>query len=80
MERILLSLLICLPIASCGGSLSENGDYWLELRNSFGEWEKTVLITGYIDDYEACNEFLAAITDWNEKNAIIERVYRCTPA
>lgn len=56
------------------------GDYWLELKNMIGDWERTALITGYLDDYEACQEILQALNEWNEKNAFLGREYRCTPA
>ncbi|WP_418152137.1 hypothetical protein AB8615_08090 [Litorimonas sp. RW-G-Af-16] len=28
--------------------------YWLEMLNMFNEWEKTILVFGYMGNYEAC--------------------------
>ncbi len=76
----IVTLTCLLTLSACGKSLPESGDYWLELQNAYGEWEKTILITGYLDDYHACTEVQQALHKWNAENAAIKRVYRCTPA
>ncbi len=50
-------------------------DYWLEMRNMAGEWEKTVLVFGYLGDYDECQKIADALAEVN-----YEREYRCTPA
>ncbi len=40
-----------------------------------GEWERTGLIFGYVDDYEECVKAIAGLQAAN-----YEREYRCTPA
>lgn len=50
-------------------------DYWIEMQNVFGEWEKTGLIFGYGNDLEECEK---AITGLQQENS--GRQYRCNPA
>lgn len=75
-----LALALAATLSACGESLPESGDYWLELQNAYGEWEKTILVTGYLDDYQACIEVRQALNEWNADNAGIKREYRCSPA
>jgi hypothetical protein len=37
------------------------GDVWLEMKIVTGEWEKTGLIFGYLDDYEECLKALEGL-------------------
>jgi len=32
-----------------------SGSYWLEMQNSFGQWDKMILVFGYVDDRTPCN-------------------------
>lgn len=32
---------------------------WFEIKNAFGEWEKTILVFGYWDDFSACAELVS---------------------
>jgi len=50
-------------------------DQWIEMKNMSGDWEKTGLIFGYVDDYEEC---LKAIDGLQRAN--FARRYRCVPA
>jgi len=50
-------------------------DHWIEMKNLAGEWEKTVLVFGYIGDYEECQTALAGL-----KKVNYSREYRCVPA
>lgn len=34
----------------------QSSDVWLVKFNAFGEWEKTALVFGYLDDFGFCNE------------------------
>lgn len=36
--------------------LGSSKDYWLTKKNMLGEWEKTVLVFGHMDDYDVCND------------------------
>lgn len=40
-------------------SLGNSKDYWLVKENMLGQWDKTVLIFGYMDDFDFCNELAA---------------------
>jgi len=80
MKKIFSGMVLLFTLTACEKSLPQQGDYWLELKNVYGEWENAALITGYMDDYEACNEFLQALHEWNENNSVLAREYRCTPA
>lgn len=55
--------------------LGQGADHWIEMKNMTGEWEKTGLIFGYVDDYDEC---LKAIEGMKRVN--YAREYRCTPA
>jgi hypothetical protein len=57
------------------GSIGSSKDVWLEKFNFGGEWEKTALIFGYADDYQACIDMVAA---WKAKYPL--DTYRCTLA
>lgn len=50
-------------------------DYWIEMQNGIGEWERTGLIFGYLDSYGEC---LKAIDGMQASNP--DRQYRCVPA
>jgi hypothetical protein len=50
-------------------------DYWIEMRNMAGEWERTGLIFGYVDDYAECLNAVAGL-----KKVNYAREYRCRPA
>jgi hypothetical protein len=51
-------------------------DHWIEMKNIAGEWERTGLIFGYVDDdYGECQKAIAGL-----KAANYAREYRCTPA
>lgn len=39
--------------------LGSSKDYWLTKKNMFGDWEKTALIFGYMDDYDVCTDLAA---------------------
>jgi hypothetical protein len=39
--------------------LGHSNDYWLEMKNQFGDWEWLALVFGYWDDYEGCQELIA---------------------
>jgi hypothetical protein len=50
-------------------------DHWIEMKNLSGEWEKTVLVFGYLGDYDECQKVLSGL-----KKANFAREYRCVPA
>jgi len=50
-------------------------DYWIEMKNISGEWERTGLIFGYADDYGECMNAIAGLKSIN-----YAREYRCTQA
>ena len=50
-------------------------DHWIEVRNYTGEWEKTVLVFGYIGDFDECQKAMAGL-----KKVNYAREYRCVPA
>jgi len=52
-----------------------DSDHWVEMRNLAGEWERTGLIFGYVEDYEECQKAIAGLKAVN-----FEREYRCVPA
>lgn len=58
-----------------GGKIGRNSDQWIELRNLAGEWERTGLIFGYVDDYDECMKAVAGL-----KKVNYAREYRCVPA
>jgi hypothetical protein len=48
------------------------GSYWLEKQSSFGyEWDKVILIFGYMDDGEVCFDLKR---EWETK---YNQTYRC---
>tara|TARA_R110000868_G_scaffold409855_2_gene696274 strand:- start:1295 stop:1597 length:303 start_codon:yes stop_codon:yes gene_type:complete len=49
-------------------------DYWLELHNMSGDWEKVALVMGYYDDYDGCQDIASSL---HER---FGRDYRCAPA
>lgn len=57
------------------GQVGSSRDVWMEKFNFAGEWEKTALIFGYADDYEACNNMVAA---WKAQYPL--DTYRCNTA
>lgn len=73
-------------LGACGGedSLSQyvernkagaDSDQWIEMFNSGGQWERTGLIFGYLDDYDECRKAIAGLKKIN-----FARKYRCTRA
>jgi len=55
-------------------------DQWIEMRtvvggSVLGQWERTGLIFGYLDDYEECQKAIAGMKEANGG-----RDYRCVPA
>lgn len=58
-----------------GTRVGRNADHWIEMKNAFGEWERTGLIFGYADDYDECTKAIAGLKDANPG-----REYRCAPA
>ncbi len=52
-----------------------DSDYWIEMENSLGDWERTGLIFGYYGDGEECQKAIAGLAKEN-----FERNYRCTRA
>ena len=55
--------------------IGSSPDVWLEKLTFTQEWEKTALVFGYGNDYEACSDMVAA---WKAKYPL--DTYRCTPA
>ncbi|QJQ32310.1 hypothetical protein GV829_07485 [Sphingomonas lacunae] len=55
--------------------LGSQPDTWIEIKNLSGEWEKTGLIFGYVNDYEECQKAIAGLKAEN-----YAREYRCSPA
>ena len=51
-----------------------SSDFWLEKKTSYG-WEKVILVFGYADDYDACDDVKTAL----EAKYSAAR-YRCMPA
>lgn len=58
-----------------GEQIGSDVDHWIEMKNFAGEWEKTGLIFGYVDDYGECEKAIAGMTAVN-----YAREYRCVPA
>ena len=50
-------------------------DHWVEMKNMSGNWEKTVLVFGYLGDYNECQTVMAGL-----KKVNYAREYRCVPA
>jgi len=48
-------------------------EVWLELHNTFGEWEKVALVVGYYHDRAGCEDIARLLQ--NE----FGREYRCSP-
>ena len=57
------------------GQIGSSRDVWMEKFTFMGEWEKTALIFGYGDDYQACNDMVAA---WKAQYPL--DTYRCNTA
>jgi hypothetical protein len=58
--------------------IGSDADYWIEIRNMVGEWERVGLIFGYVGgngDHEECEKALDGLRRTNPG-----REYRCTPA
>lgn len=56
--------------------IGDSTDQWIEKYSTLAnEWQRTGLIFGYADDYEACLEFIRGLTDQYPSNR-----YRCVPA
>ena len=58
-----------------GNPVGADADQWIEFRNMAGEWERTGLIFGYVDDQAEC---LKAIDGLKRANPAAK--YRCTAA
>lgn len=58
-----------------GHRIGSDTDYWVEMLNMSGEWEKTVLVFGYTDDFAECQTVAAGLGKVN-----FARQYRCKPA
>ncbi len=57
------------------GQIGSSPDFWMEKLNFAGDWEKTTLVFGYADDFQACHDLVAAWTDKYPRDT-----YRCQPA
>lgn len=51
-----------------------SSDFWLEKKTSYG-WEKVILVFGYADDYDACDDLKTAL-----EAKYSAALYRCLPA
>jgi hypothetical protein len=58
-----------------GHKMGRDTDYWVEMLNMSGEWEKTILVFGYTDDFAECQTVAAGL-----KKVNFAREYRCKPA
>ena len=56
-------------------TIGEDADYWIEMKNLSGEWEKTGLIFGYYGDQEECRKAIGGLKAANDA-----REYRCEQA
>jgi hypothetical protein len=54
--------------------VGDGPNYWLELHNMSGDWEKVALVIGYYDDYEGCQDIASSL---HER---FGRDYRCSPS
>ena len=55
--------------------VGEYGDFWLEQQSPIsGKWSKVVLLFGFVDDWDACQELIELY------KPIDELPYRCVPA
>ena len=48
-----------------GRRIGSDADYWVEMLNMSGEWEKTVLVFGYTDDFAECQTVAAGLKKVN---------------
>jgi hypothetical protein len=55
--------------------IGSDTDYWIEMQNDAGLWERTGLVFGYNGDFEECAKAIAGL-----KRVNYARVYRCVPA
>jgi hypothetical protein len=55
--------------------IGSDTDYWIEMQNSAGLWERTGLVFGYNGDLEECEKAIAGM-----KRVNYARAYRCVPA
>lgn len=61
-----------------GGPIGAGSDYWLQLLNSYGEWENAALVFGYYTaegTLDECEHMVGGL-----KRANPGREYRCAPA
>lgn len=58
--------------------VGEGGDYWIEIRNALGQWERVGLMFGYFTTEGARIECENAIVGLKKVN--YDREYRCEPA
>ena len=88
---ILLVAALSIALSGCGGSyerqiktleavirwiqVGNSNDYWLEMKNALGQWERVALVFGYWDDYEGCKDIIRLLGKEN-----YAREYRCVPA
>ena len=88
-RAFLLVAVVASTLSACGGYESQikrleaairwlqvghSNDYWMEVKNFEGNWERVALVFGYWDDYEGCQEIIGILG----KN--YARHYRCVPA
>jgi len=57
------------------GRVGMDADHWIEMKNAAGQWERTGLIFGYLDDHAECQVAVAGL-----KRVNYAREYRCIPA
>lgn len=91
LRQLLILIVAAASLSGCGDSydnqvsrfesfvnlrkLGSSHDVWLEKFTFAGEWEKTALIFGYTDDFDACQNIISA---WRTKYPL--DTYRCTLA
>ena len=90
-KRIIAVLVLPLTLISCDSSsisveqfvkyvtthkIGNSADYWVEMKNALGGWEKTILVFGYyVGDGSECESVIAGLKSIN-----YARDYRCTAA
>ena len=59
-----------------GKQIGDSTDHWIEKYSTLAnEWQRTGVIFGYSDDYEACEDFIRGLVAQYPTNR-----YRCVPA
>lgn len=88
---VLAMVVVMMTLAACGETydrqmsaletavrwikVGHSNDYWMEMKNAMGEWERLALVFGYWNDYEGCQDIIEVL---GKKN--YAREYRCVPA